>query len=480
MSTRGAYADEPRSYSDVLLEGLAPDRGLYVPTEFPVLSRDELLELNQLSYPQLFVELRSKFTGDWMTYYQQQELAKRAYAPEKFPQVEKENYVPIRQIGHNLFIQNLSLGPSASFKDMAMHALAQDMQFELQRRDETLDILCATTGDTARSAEEAMKGIGRIRLFALSPQNGTMSDFQKGHMAQLTGENIHNISIDAPFSKLQDLVKGIKLDPEFSKLGAVNSINWSRVASQVPYYFSGYFQAIRASRAHNPDAKIGDEVDFVVPSGNMGNALAGYIARKMGLPIRNIIVATNENDVLHRLIQTGVYKSESTVGTSSPSMDINEAASNYERIVYDLLGGDSEQTGQYMKQFETSGTVEFADIGRDDFSLKGAGFDSGASDHAKRKVTIRRLYQHGHGIIDPHTADGVGVALSRGRPEVPTICLETALPVVFEPMVAEALGGVPPREERFENMEQALRRRGGFVVMRCDLDELKKFIRHLV
>lgn len=292
-------------------------------------------------------------------------------------------------------------------------------------------------------------------------------------MAELSSATVHNISMDVMFSPLQDLVKEIKNDPEFADIGAVNSINWARVASQVPYYFSGYFQAIEQSGS---SAKIGDEVDFVVPSGNMGNALAGYIAKRMGLPIRKIIVATNENDVMHHFIQNGVYVENESVETSSPSMDI-KSPSNDKRLIFDVLENNTVKTRQFEEQLKRTGIASWADIGRDDIDLKNFGFDSGTSNHDQRIQTIKRVHDEGHGFIDPHTADGVGVAYRRGAHDVPTIVMETALPVKFEDTIREAVGYVPEREERFKNIEQSLQREFGFVAMKYDLDTLKDYIR---
>jgi threonine synthase len=362
----------------------------------------------------------------------------------------------------------LSEGPTAAFKDMALQSIGQEMNYELNRRGQMLDILGATSGDTGSAAEAAVKGLGNVSLFMLSPLRG-MSSFQRAQMGELSGDNIHNITVDTRFDQLQDWVKELNSDPEFADLGAVNSINFGRVASQVAYYFSAYLQV--------SDGKVGQEVDFVVPSGNMGNALAGYIARKLGLPIRRIIIATNENSGLDHLIQTGQYKSDPAVITTSPSMDI-AVPSNYERVVHDVLGVDSKLTSLYMDTFNQTGFVDFRDIGRSAQLLKRAGFDSGTSNHKKRIQTIRQTYKNAGTIIDPHTADGVSVASGRGTLEVPTICMETALPVKFETTIREALGFVPKRQPRFEAIEKDSSTDETFVVLKGDgITALKHYIR---
>lgn len=473
ISTRGAYHDNPRTYSDVVLEGQASDGGLYVPAAYPRVLQPELESMKDMNYKELFLNIRSKFVGTSMTIDEQAEMADNAYTSEKFPTVVDDNYVPVRQIGHNLFIQNLSLGPTAAFKDMAMQALAQDMKRELSLRGQHLTILGATSGDTGSAAEAALKDLDMVDIFMLSPLHGKMSDFQRAQMAELSSQRIHNISMDAMFSPLQDFVKDIKKDPEFADIGAVNSINWARVASQVPYYFSGYLQAIEQSGS---SAKIGDEVDFVVPSGNMGNALAAFIAKEMGLPIRKIVVATNENGYLHHLIQDGIAVSKGSVETSSPSMDI-DTASNDERLLFEAFGKDADATRRFREQLRARGIVSFADVGLGNVFLRELGLDSGTSSHQKRMSTMKKVLREGNGFIDPHTADAVGVAYDRGMPEIPTICMETALPVKFEDTVFEATGRIPERPQRFERIEESLNRQFGFVALKYDIDTLKQFIR---
>jgi threonine synthase len=469
VSTRLDGDNDPRSYSDVLLEGLAPDGGLYVPTEYPLLTPTQIEGFTDLSYADLFVKVKSLFVGDSIDLETQVKLSHAAYSQENFPETREGNIVPVRKIGDNLYIQDLSEGPTAAFKDMALQSLGQDMNYELNRRGQMLDILGATSGDTGSAAEAAVKGLGNVSLFMLSPMTG-MSSFQRAQMGALSGDNIHNIAVDTRFDQLQDWVKELNSDPEFADLGAVNSINFGRVASQVAYYFSAYLQV--------SGGKVGQEVDFVVPSGNMGNALAGYIARKLGLPIRTIIIATNENSGLDHLIQTGQYKREPAVITTSPSMDI-AVASNYERVVHDVLGTDPELTSLYMDTFNQTGLVDFRDIGRSAKLLKRAGFDSGTSNHEKRIRTIQQTYKNAGTIIDPHTADAVSVASERGRLEVPTICMETALPVKFEATITEALGFTPKRQQRFASIEESADSSGAFFVLKGDgVSALKDYIRN--
>lgn len=264
------------------------------------------------------------------------------------------------------------------------------------------------------------------------------------------------------FDDCQDLVKKVKKDPEFAKLGAVNSINWGRITSQVPYFVSGYLQAVE---------NIGDEVDFVVPTGNFGNVLSGYIAKQMGVPIRRLIVATNENNVLSKLINTGVYEYTPSQSTSSPSMDISKA-SNYERLVYDIFSKDAQTTKKYMEEFAAKGKVDLRDYGVSKDVFKDIGFYSKTSTHNDRLKTIRKVYDESGSIIDPHTADGVNPAKIH-QENVPIVSMETALPVKFEDTIYEALGFIPEREERFKDMAS----KNGFYVMDNNLEKLKEYIR---
>jgi threonine synthase len=450
-----------RSYTDVLLAGLAPDGGLYVPSKYPTFLHAELQKLKNESYEDIAFAVKQKLVADAIHDADMRQMIADAYSAPIFER-ERGQVTPVSDIGNSMWLENLSLGPTASFKDMAMQLLAREMSHELKKRDEKLVILGATSGDTGSAAEAAFKGLPNIILFMLSPEVG-MSDFQKAQMGSLSGGNIFNISIRGRFDDCQDLVKEVKHEREFAFLGAVNSINWGRISSQVPYYFSGYFQVAQT---------IGDPVDVVVPSGNFGNILSGYIAKRMGLPVRRLIVATNENDVLHKLFTTGVYENTPAQITSSPSMDISKA-SNYERLAFDVLGHDAEKTSAYMREFNEKGRVSLADYGARVTSFKEFGFESGSSTHADRLATIKRVYDENKIIIDPHTADGVFVGASL-RGDVPVLCISTALPVKFEHTIREALGFVPPRPGRF--IERGTRAHD-FAVIGASTEELKTFIR---
>ena len=452
LSTRGDAT--PRRFCDILLEGLAPDGGLYLPEHYPQVDRMTLDHWRHLyaqhGYATLAFEILSLYIDD-IPAADLKALCEKTYTPEVFGTLE---IVPLKKLQDGFYLEALSNGPTLAFKDMAMQLLGNLFEYELKRRGAQLNILGATSGDTGSAAEYAMRGKQGIRVFMLSPE-GRMSAFQQAQMFSLQDENIHNIAIEGVFDDCQDIVKAVSNDLEFKrrhKIGTVNSINWARLLAQVVYYFAGYFQATRSND---------ERVDFTVPSGNFGNVCAGHVARQMGLPIDQLVVATNENDVLDEFFRTGVYRvrgSADTHETSSPSMDISKA-SNFERFVFDLLGRDGAKTKALFHdallrdgQFDLSGEPAFSQ------ARERYGFVSGKSTHADRLATIRDVFEE-HGVmIDTHTADGVKVAREHLQPGVPMIVLETALPIKFAVTIREALGREPDRPPRFDGIENLPRR----------------------
>ena len=347
LSTRG-HADRKR-FCEILLEGLAPDGGLYLPETYPQISANHLTQLREVwktqGYAALAFEVLSLYIDD-IPPKDLRALCDKTYTEAVFGTRE---IVPLKRLktkavaGSQVILEALSNGPTLAFKDMAMQLLGHLFEYELARRNEELNILGATSGDTGSAAEYAMRGKKGVRVFMTSPQ-GRMSPFQQAQMFSLMDENIYNIVIDGVFDDCQDIVKAVSNDLEFKrkyKIGTVNSINWARLLAQVVYYFAGYLQATENNS---------QKVSFSVPSGNFGNVCAGHVARMMGLPIDQLIVATNENDVLDEFFRTGVYRVRGTADThetSSPSMDISKA-SNFERFVFDLLGRDASQTKIYF------------------------------------------------------------------------------------------------------------------------------------
>ena len=463
ISTRGDRTE--RAFCDILLEGLAPDGGLYLPVAYPQVDAATLARWRGLAYADLAFEILSLYIDD-IPPADLKALVHRTYTAEVFG---TEAIVPVRRLGDTgLLIEALSNGPTLAFKDMAMQLLGQLFEYELGRRKAQLNILGATSGDTGSAAEYAMRGKHGVRVFMLSP-HGRMSPFQQAQMFSLQDANIHNIAVEGVFDDAQDIVKAVSNDLAFKrryKIGTVNSINWARLLAQVVYYFAGYFQATSADS---------QRVSFTVPSGNFGNVCAGHVARMMGLPIDRLVVATNENDVLDEFFRTGTYRvrgSAETHETSSPSMDISKA-SNFERFVFDLLGRDGERTRQLFGDALASDGVFH--LGADEFArIQAFGFESGKSTHADRLATIRQVWQTHGAMIDTHTADGVKVAAEHLRPGVPMIVLETALPAKFAQTLREALGREPQRPAGLEHLEDLPKR---YTVMPPDVEQVKAFVR---
>ena len=463
ISTRGDRTE--RAFCDILLEGLAPDGGLYLPVAYPQVDAATLARWRGLAYADLAFEILSLYIDD-IPPADLKALVHRTYTAEVFG---TEAIVPVRRLGDTgLLIEALSNGPTLAFKDMAMQLLGQLFEYELGRRKAQLNILGATSGDTGSAAEYAMRGKHGVRVFMLSP-HGRMSPFQQAQMFSLQDANIHNIAVEGVFDDAQDIVKAVSNDLAFKrryKIGTVNSINWARLLAQVVYYFAGYFQATSADS---------QRVSFTVPSGNFGNVCAGHVARMMGLPIDRLVVATNENDVLDEFFRTGTYRvrgSAETHETSSPSMDISKA-SNFERFVFDLLGRDGERTRQLFGDALASDGVFH--LGADEFArIQAFGFESGKSTHADRLATIRQVWQAHGAMIDTHTADGVKVAAEHLRPGVPMIVLETALPAKFAQTLREALGREPQRPAGLEHLEDLPKR---YTVMPPDVEQVKAFVR---
>ncbi|RZL39819.1 MAG: threonine synthase [Rubrivivax sp.] len=457
ISTRGDQTE--RGFSDILLEGLAPDGGLYLPKTYPRVDAATLTRWRGLAYADLAFEILSLYIDD-IPADDLHAITRRVYTAEVFG---TEAITPLTWLGDHIALQGLSNGPTLAFKDMAMQLLGALFEYELGRRGETLNILGATSGDTGSAAEYAMRGRQGVNVFMLSPK-GRMSPFQQAQMFSLQDANIHNIAIEGVFDDAQDIVKAVSNDLAFKRehrIGTVNSINWARLLAQVVYYFAGYFQATKTNA---------DKVSFTVPSGNFGNVCAGHVARQMGLPIAKLVVATNENDVLDEFFRTGTYRvrgSADTHETSSPSMDISKA-SNFERFVFDLLGRDGTRVKQHF-----SGS-QFVLTAAEHAAITGFGFSSGRSTHADRIATIRRTHAE-HGIvIDPHTADGLKVALEQHDPAVTMLVLETALPAKFAATIHEALGIEPPRPVGLEGIEDLPKR---VTVMPVDVEQVKAYIR---
>ncbi|WP_404438889.1 threonine synthase [Microbacterium aerolatum] len=432
ISTRGGTLGQ---FSDVLLEGLAPNGGLAVPEALPHLSAAELERLRPLSYPELATEIIGLFATD-IPRDDLAGLTSRAYGDGKFA---ADEIVPLSELGDNMTLVGLSEGPTLAFKDMAMQFLGEALEYVLEKRDRVLNVLGATSGDTGSAAEHALRGLDRVSVFMLSPQ-GRMSAFQRAQMYSLQDENVHNIAVEGVFDDCQNLVKRLNTDLDFKRahsLGAVNSINFGRISAQIVYYVWAW---LRTTDEVDTDARSTFEVSFAVPSGNFGNILSGHYARSMGIPIRKLVLATNENNVLDEFFRTGHYRprsSANTLATSSPSMDVSRA-SNLERFVFDLLGRDPERTAAAWHELEERDEIDLsAELNRfeEEFGLL-----SGTSTHDDRLATIRDFRDRTGVTIDPHTADGAKVAREHIETGIPMLVLETAKPQKFADLISEALG----------------------------------------
>ncbi|KVE26402.1 threonine synthase [Burkholderia singularis] len=474
ISTRGAGIGERHTFSDILLGGLAKDGGLYLPSEYPKVSVDELARWRTLPYADLAFEILSKFSDD-IAADDLRAIARRTYTADVYRHVRDganaADITPLTTLGvengARLALLELSNGPTLAFKDMAMQLLGNLFEYTLAKHRQTLNILGATSGDTGSAAEYAMRGKQGVRVFMLSPHK-KMSAFQTAQMYSLQDPNIFNLAVEGVFDDCQDIVKAVSNDHAFKaahQIGTVNSINWARVVAQVVYYFKGYFAATRDND---------ERVSFTVPSGNFGNVCAGHIARMMGLPIERLVVATNENDVLDEFFRTGAYRvrsAENTYHTSSPSMDISKA-SNFERFVFDLLGREPARVVQLFRDVDEKGGFDLAASG--DFArVAEFGFVSGRSTHDDRIATIRDVFERYRTMIDTHTADGLKVAREHLQPGVPMIVLETAQPIKFGETIREALGREPGRPSAFEGLEALPQR---FTVVDADAQQVKAFI----
>ncbi|KND55702.1 Threonine synthase [Candidatus Paraburkholderia kirkii] len=474
ISTRGAGTNERHTFSDILLGGLAADGGLYLPAEYPRVSSDELARWRTLSYADLAFEVLSKFSDD-IPAEDLRSLTRKTYTAQVYSNVRHEEsavqITPLKTLGvengATLSLLELSNGPTLAFKDMAMQLLGNLFEYAFAKHGEMLNILGATSGDTGSAAEYAMRGKAGVRVFMLSPHK-KMSAFQTAQMFSLQDPNIFNLAVEGNFDNCQDIVKAVSNDHAYKakhKIGTVNSINWARVVAQVVYYFKGYFAGTKNNDEH---------VSFTVPSGNFGNVCAGHIARMMGLPIDQLVVATNENDVLDEFFRTGVYRvrgAAETYHTTSPSMDISKA-SNFERFVYDLLGRDPARVLQLFRDVEEKGGFDLAASG--DFArVKAFGFVSGKSGHDDRVKTIRDVFERYRTMIDTHTADGVKVAREHLKPGVPMIVLETAQPIKFGETIREALNREPERPAAFAGLEKLPQR---FDIVSADAGVVKAFI----
>jgi threonine synthase len=468
VSTRGRAPE--LGFSEILLSGLASDGGLYLPAHYPRVTPAELDTWRSLSYADLAAAVIGRFADD-IPAEDLTRLCRATYTAAAFgnarPGSDASDVTPLRWLEPRLGLLELSNGPTLAFKDVAMQLLGALFEYLLAQRGERLNVLGATSGDTGSAAEYAMRGRSGINVFMLSP-NGRMSAFQRAQMYSLADANIFNLAVAGVFDDCQDTVKAVAADADFKRrfhIGTVNSINWGRVVAQVVYYFKGYLAATKSSD---------ERVSFAIPSGNFGNIFSGWVAKQMGLPINRLVLATNENDVLDEFFRTGRYRVRSgaeTHATSSPSMDISKA-SNFERYIFDVIGRDSVLLRELWWEIDTRG--EFHLGGTPIWPTIGAsGLVSGRSTHSDRVRTIRTIHERYGVLVDPHTADGIKVALAQRDPALPMICLETALPAKFADTIVEAIGREPERPAAYADLESRPQR---FAQIAADPEQVKAYI----
>lgn len=425
ISTRGRAPE--LSFDDVLLSGLARDGGLYVPATWPTFSAAELTDMKTLPYNALALRVIRPFVGGSIDDADLEAIIAKAYAT-----FEGGEVAPLVDIGGNVHLMELFHGPTLAFKDVAMQLLGGLFDHVLKKRGEHITIVGATSGDTGSAAIEACRDKDSLDVFMTYPE-GRVSEVQRRQMTTVISPNIHNIAVKGTFDDCQDLVKAMFNDEAFRdrhKLSAVNSINWARVMAQIVYYFYAALRLGAPERA----------VSFTVPTGNFGNVFAGYAAQQMGLPIKRFVVAANANDILARFFASGEMRMDGVVPTLSPSMDI-QVSSNFERLLFDMMGRDGSAIERTLKEFRDTGTFRVTPAA---LNAVRNSFDAARCDDAKTTATIRAVHQKNGMLIDPHTA--VALSAAREKPETdgtPMVVLATAHPAKF-PDAVEAATGVRP------------------------------------
>lgn len=438
ISTRGNAPE--LSFAEAMLTGLARDGGLYVPKKIPTLSQEDIAAMAGQSYEEIAFRVMKPFIGESFTDDEFKGIIARAY--EGF---RHDARAPLVQMGPNHYLLELFHGPTLAFKDFAMQLIGQLFQFELERRKERVTIVGATSGDTGSAAIEAFRGLDNVDVFILFP-HGRVSDIQRKQMTTPDDANVHALALEGDFDDCQARLKDMFNDFDFRdgvKLAGVNSINWARVLAQVVYYFSS---AVSLGAPHR-------KVSFTVPTGNFGDIFAGFIAKQMGLPIEKLVIATNQNDILHRTMETGVSSKSGVIPSISPSMDI-QVSSNFERALFFAYDKDGDAVSQLMEEFKdgsftvSQGAMEWL---REQFS-------SGRASEEETKATIKAEFANTGEVLCPHSAVGVKVA-NEQLSETPMITLATAHPAKFPDAVEDAMGarpGLPPHMadlmDREENM----------------------------
>lgn len=456
ISTRGQCA--PQNFEEVVLTGLAPDGGLFIPESLPTLSREQILAWKNLSYQELAFEIISLFTDDAVDPEALRQMINDSYA-----QFSHRDVAPLVNLRDNEWVLELFHGPTLAFKDFALQLLGRLLDYFLQKRQQHVAILGATSGDTGSAALEGCKHSGFVDIFILHPHN-RVSEVQRKQMTTVSGDNVHNIAVDGNFDDCQKIVKHAFADQSFLPAGyqlvAVNSINWARIMAQIVYYF---YAALRFLDEH-------DAVSFSVPTGNFGDIYAGYLAKKMGLPVRQLIIATNKNDILHRFISRNQYHLSGLEASLSPSMDIM-VSSNFERFIFDMFKGDTQR----VSAFVTGLSEKLNQVSDEEWQFARDNFDSASVDDETTCAVIREVYDSANYLLDPHTAIGVKAAqLCKRDNHTPVISLATAHPVKFADAIRRAGLETPPLPAHLSDLYE---RDESYVVLPNQLDEVKEYIR---
>jgi threonine synthase len=434
VSTRGSAP--VLTFDDVLLTGLARDGGLYVPESWPQLADEQLRSFASMPYADVAVEVMWPFVDGTIERDVFESIVHEAYATFRHPDV-----VPLVELGDGVHLLELFHGPTLAFKDVALQLVGRLFDHELSRRGTHLTIVGATSGDTGSAAIEACRDRPSLDIVMLHPA-GRVSEVQRRQMTTVLSGNVHNVAVEGTFDDCQDLVKAMFNDIAFRDehhLSAVNSINWARILAQVVYYVKA------AADLGAPDTAV----SFTVPTGNFGNVFAGWVARRMGVPIRSLVVGSNRNDILPRFFRTGVMEMRGVVSTTSPSMDI-QVSSNFERMLFELCGRDAGLVREAMAQFRDEGRL---DLGPELLGAAGEVFDAHRVDDDAVRRVIAATYERTGVLVDPHTAVGLGAAaLHEGEPGVPMVCMATADPAKFPDAVEAAVGFRPQLPEHLADL----------------------------
>ena len=432
ISTRGQAPE--LTFEDAMLTGLARDGGLYVPETIPQLSTDDIKAMAGKSYEEIAFQVMRPFVGDTFSDDDFKGIIERAY--KGFGHAAR---APLVQLDHGHYLLELFHGPTLAFKDFAMQLIGQLFQTALSRRNERVTIVGATSGDTGSAAIEAFRGLDNVDVFIMYP-HGRISEVQRRQMTTPSESNVHALAMDGDFDDCQARLKDMFNDFEFRdgvRLAGVNSINWARVLAQVVYYFSS------AVSVGAPDRKV----SFTVPTGNFGDIFAGYIAKRMGLPIDRLVVATNQNDILHRCLSGQGYHKGETSPSISPSMDI-QVSSNFERALFDAYDRDGNAVSQLMDELKQGGF----DVSQGAMEVLQSHFDSGRASEEETSSTITETLKTSGELLCPHSAIGVKVANDQPASETPMITLATAHPAKFPDAVEAASGIRPPLPARMADL----------------------------